>query len=734
MKMIFVVTVMVLAAVVRVVGAPAGDPAAVVALIGRVIPGHEKAFRLEYIPAVRGRDVYEIESGGGVIVLRGNSNVALATAFYAYLRGWCHASVSWTGDQLYLPSPLPRVSSRVRRLSRYPYRYLFNYCTFSYSMAFWDWPRWQRELDWMAMHGVNLALAITGQEAVWQRTLRRFGYGDSEIKEFIAGPAFTAWWLMGNLEGWGGPVAQDLIDRQSRLQQKIVGRMRELGIEPVLQGFYGMVPHSFARKFPRAHIHDPGSWGRYRRPGMLLPDDSLFAPLAAAYYEEQARLYGAARYFQGDPFHEGGETGGVDLAAAGRGIFNAMDRAVAGSVWVLQCWQENPRQAMIDALPKERVLVTNIMAEAKPQWGGAVKYWPARPGGFGGHDWIWSEIPNFGGRTGMTGKLDSTALDITAALRDARFGKTMKGIGAAPEAIGQDPVVYDLLFDMAWTDTLPDVGAWLRSYIHSRYGTVDTHMVAAWDVLRRTVYTSRYGRKDPPIESIVCARPGWNKHSASTWGEGDPDYDTTLLVSALGEALRAIPRLGGLSTYRYDLVNLTRQVLANRARSLYAVMQRAYESADIAAFAGSSSLFLQVVSDEDRLLGSQRGFLLGPWLDGARGKGRTLEDKDRCEWNARMLITTWTDTLNVVNDYSCREWSGLLRDYYLPRWRLFVRASLRQLRDREAGRPVQPIDDSLYFAIEQRWTRGHNAYPLEPAGDPVSLSLHLFRKYYPIIH
>lgn len=53
---------------------------------------------------------------------------------------------------------------------------------------------------------------------------------------------FGAWWLMGNLEGWGGPVSDTLIEQQKELQQKILGRMRELGIEPVMQGFYGMVP------------------------------------------------------------------------------------------------------------------------------------------------------------------------------------------------------------------------------------------------------------------------------------------------------------------------------------------------------------------------------------------------------------------------------------------------------------------------------------------------------------
>lgn len=42
-------------------------------------------------------------------------------------------------------------------------------CTHSYSFVWWDWARWEWELDWMALNGINLALAWSGQEAIWQR-------------------------------------------------------------------------------------------------------------------------------------------------------------------------------------------------------------------------------------------------------------------------------------------------------------------------------------------------------------------------------------------------------------------------------------------------------------------------------------------------------------------------------------------------------------------------------------
>ena len=49
------------------------------------------------------------------------------------------------------------------------FRYYQNVCTVSYSSVWWDWTRWQRHIDWMAMNGINLPLAFTGQEAIFQK-------------------------------------------------------------------------------------------------------------------------------------------------------------------------------------------------------------------------------------------------------------------------------------------------------------------------------------------------------------------------------------------------------------------------------------------------------------------------------------------------------------------------------------------------------------------------------------
>ncbi len=220
----------------------------------------------------------------------------------------------------------------------------------------------------MALHGINMPLSITGMEVVWYNLLKRVGYTTEEINEFISGPAFMAWWQMNNLEGWGGPNPDSWYQQQEALQKKIVSRMRELGIEPVFPGYAGMVPRNIGEKLGY-QIADPGKWCGFPRPAFLSSEDEHFDSFAAMYYEELEKLYGKAKYYSMDPFHEGGNTAGVDLANTGTAIMAAMKKANPQAVWVIQAWQVNPREAMIAPLDQGDLMVLDLYSEKRPQWG-----------------------------------------------------------------------------------------------------------------------------------------------------------------------------------------------------------------------------------------------------------------------------------------------------------------------------------------------------------------------------
>ena len=692
-------------------------------LINRVIPGHSKFFELKLLASRQGKSVFQIYSHQGKIVLAGNTNNEIAVAFNWYLKYYCNASTSACGNQLNLPAVLPLPKDTLSKSSPFQRRFYLNYCTFSYSMAFWDWKRWERELDWMAMNGINISLAVNGTEKVWQKTLKRFGYTDPEVKSFLCGPAFEAWWLMGNLESWGGPVSQNWIDGQFELQKKILARMEVLGIQPVVQGFYGIVPNSLIRKYQDAKIHDSGLWCSYLRPAFLFPSDPLFEKMASAYYQEMEKCYGKQTYFAGDPFHEGGVPKGVAVTLAGTLIQAQMQKGAPGSTWVLTAWQSNPRAAMLKGLDAKHTLVVDLFSEIRPHWTRKVAE-DSTQNGFQHVPWIWSSLPNFGGNYGMFGPLDRIAKGIPEALESPKKGE-LCGIGCTPEAMGTNPVTYDLQYEMAWRHESPVMDQWLVDYQTRRYGALDNNAAAAWKILGKTVYEVKSGQ-ERGSESVLCARPDLDPKTASSWGSLTLFYNPVELARALELMLKAADRFSGSDAFGYDLADITRQVLSNYSVEKIKRVRQAFEQKDMDRFTRESKEFLDLMRDQEMILATRKEFLLGSWIEAARNKGTNKAEKDLYEWNARTQVTVWGNRagseVGGLHDYANKEWSGLMSDFYLPRWEMFFNELANQLK----GLPKANID---YFAWEEHWTHQLNVYPSEPKGNTIQMANLLFLKY-----
>ena len=374
-------------------------------MLERIDPGLSRKIKVEIVPD--SVDRFELSQQGIYPVVSANNPVSAAVGINWYLKHVAGVHLSWNSMTAAMPDTLPAVKEPVVRTTDLKMRYYLNYCTHSYSMAFWNRERWDREIDWMALHGVNMPLAITGTDVLWRNVMRRLGYSDDKISEFVAGPGFQAWWLMNNLEGWGGPNPESHYRFQEDLGRHIIGRMREFGMEPVLPGYSGMMPHD-ARETLGLDVADGGMWFGFKRPSFLQPADSAFSNIASIYYDEQQKLFGTAKYYSMDPFHEGGRTEGVDLAAAGRAIMKEMKAVRPDAVWVIQAWRANPRREMIEALDKGDLVVLDLHAETEPIWN-------TREGGFSGHDWLYCMLHNFGGNIGLYGRIPSMVKAFPAA-------------------------------------------------------------------------------------------------------------------------------------------------------------------------------------------------------------------------------------------------------------------------------------------------------------------------------
>lgn len=692
-------------------------------LLERIDSGASKKF---IIQVKKGQsDFFELDQKGDKVVIRGNNYVNIATGLNWYLKYYAGIHLSWNGMTAKLPESLPKVSTPVRKETNLSLRYDFNYCTYSYTMAFWDWERWEKEIDWMALHGINLPLAVVGQECVWKNMLEKLGYTKEEINKFIAGPAFLAWWAMNNLEGWGGPNPDSWYTQQEALQKKILKRMREYGIEPVFPGYSGMVPHDANKKLG-LNVTEPALWNGFTRPAFLLPTDSRFNEIASLYYKELEKLFGKANYYSMDPFHELEDAGSVDFDAAGKAVLKAMKDVNPKATWVIQGWTENPRPEMIKNLNNGDILILDLFSECRPMWG-IPSIWK-REKGYEQHDWLFCMIENFGGNVGLHGRMDQL-LNNFYLTKNNPLAAHLKGIGLTMEGSENNPVMFELMCELPWRPEKFTKEEWLKDYLFARYGVRDEKITQAWSILADGIYNCPFGNNQQgPHESIFCGRPGLNNFQASSWSKMQNYYDPTSTEAAARLMLEVADKYKGNNNFEYDLVDIVRQSLSDRGRIVYNQTIADFKSFDKKSFAAHSQEFLDILLAQDRLLGTRSEFRVGRWIEQARNLGTTPEEKDLYEWNARVQITTWGNRVCAndggLRDYAHKEWNGLLKDFYYKRWAAYWQT----LQDVLDGKSMVELD---YYAMEEPWTIAHNPYASQPEGDCVSVAKEVFNEVFP---
>ena len=734
-------------------------------LLERIDKGASAKFKTELIKS--DKDFFELDQRGTKVVVRGNTWVNIASGINWYLKYHAGIHLSWNQMQAKLPAVLPAVKQKERHETDLTLRYDFNYCTFSYSMAFWDWKRWEQEIDWMALHGVNLPLAIVGEECVWRNMLLKLGYTEEEIGQFIAGPAFLAWWEMNNLEGWGGPLPLSWYSRQEKLQKQILARMRQLGMHPVLPGYSGMVPHD-AKARLGLNVADAGLWNGFQRPANLLPTDPRFAEIAKLYFDELTKLFGKADYYSMDPFHESNDDASIDYAKAGEAMMQAMKRVNPKAVWVIQGWTENPRPQMVDGMKAGDLLVLDLFSECRPMFG-IPSIWK-RPEGYKQHHWLFCLLENFGANVGLHGRMDqlldnfyrsqesgvrsqentpATGSSLQGNLQtpDSCLLSPPKGIGFTMEGSENNPVMFELMSELPWRPEKFKKEDWVRQYVKARYGVEDPLIERAWLLLARTIYNCPAGNNQQgPHESIFCGRPTLNNFQASSWSKMKNYYDPYSTLEAAMMMNSVAEKYRGNNNFEYDLVDITRQALADQARLQYQRTIADYKAFAIKEFESDYRRFLLMLLMQDKLLGTRSEFRLGHWTQAAIDCGSTPEEMKLYEWNARVQITTWGNRycadIGGLRDYAHKEWQGLLKDFYYPRWEAYFNALSDQMKAQQKPQPdllgggpnasktaaelfqmALPQEVTLdYYALEEPWTLRQNPYTSAPEGSPVDIA------------
>lgn len=694
-------------------------------LIKRVVPGYARNFIVQPLSENEAKDVFEVEGAKGKIVLRGNNGIAVASALYYYLTEYAHCQITWNGTNLKLPVKLPMPAKRIHKTTPYQYRYYLNYCTYSYSMSWWDWKRWEKEIDWMALHGINMPLAITGQEYVWDKVYKSMGFSNKDMQDFFTGPAYFGWFYMGNIDKWDGPLPASWITSHRDLQIKILQRERELGIKPVLPAFTGHVPASFKTHFPNAKLKQTNWNNGFADTYILDSEDPLFAEIGKKFIQEQTKVYGTDHLYSADTFNEN-EPPSNDpkfLSELSARVYDGMKGADPKAVWVMQgwlffsdrkFWQNEQIKALLNAVPNDHMIVLDLNTDYEPIW--------KRTEAFYGKPWIWNMLHNYGGNNSLFGRIEAVATQPAQALNDPKSGK-MVGIGLTMEAIEQTPVLYELMTQHTWQNKPIDLDQWLPEYLFNRYGVKSKDALDAWQTLRTTVFNGKDIRDG--AESIITGRPTLD--SAAIWTRTHLNYNRKDLLPAWDKMVAAIPACKQSSGFNYDLVDVTRQILANYGRPIQLKWIKAYQDKDEKAFDKYTAEYLNLITDMDRLLATRKDFMLGPWIADARSWGTNTNEKALYEKNARNLVTLWGDANSPLHEYSCRQWSGLLNDFYKVRWQKFfdlLKGSLKTGKEPD----FKQFDKSI-SNWEWQWVNSSKTYPVAPAGSSTIVAKQLYEKY-----
>ena len=698
-------------------------------LVSRVLGEKwRSSFRFEKRNSLEeGKDVFEIKDGtDGTIVIRGNSGIAMASGFNYYLKNFVNVDYNpLYGSNVNLDALKP-VGDKVVREAQFDERYALNFCTYSYTMSFWNWDEYEEFLDWCAMNGINLVLDIVGQEEVLRQTLKEFNYTDEEIKDYICGPAYFAWFYMQNLYSVGGPLPNSWFEQRTELGRKIHDRMQTYGINPVLQGFAGQVPETFADKNQGAVLISTGDWSGFTRPTMIrtyLTDAeteagkvNYFSRAAEVFYEKQKNVFGdISNYYATDPFHEGGSTGGLDTATIFSEVQKEMIKSNKNAIWVMQQWQGNLNLNKISKLEKSQMLVLGLQADMKPEEKDDFEKW--------GVSWVYCMLHNFGGRMGLDGEVPVIAADPIDTFHNTNH---MAGIGITAEALENGPVVYELMFDTNWSKDPIDSYAWLKKYSERRAGGESESLWKAWKILLKTAYADKGIYFQGAAETVINARPGDSFRAASSWGHSNILYNKEELDQALLLLAENYEAFQSSPAFQYDLADVANQVLCNAAVEYHRLMVQAKNEKNLKEFEKLSTSFLNLIDLSDRILSTTDEVMLVTWLEASRKMITDADDwtKDLFEFNARALVTTWAGERpnSGLRDYSNRKWAGLTSSFYKERWAIWIRNRIAELKGEEKIAADAKAEGN-WFLWEYQWVNrksddenGKYAFATEPSG------------------
>ena len=614
-------------------------------LAKRIVPAFADKIVFSISPSAK--DEFDLNWKNNKLLISANNANSMAVGLNYYLRYFCYASVSWySNEKIFLPTKMPVLAQPIHHESRCADRFMLNYCTFGYTMPWWGWKQWERLIDWMALNGINMPLAITGQEYVWYEVWKKFGLTDAQIRAFFTGPAYLPWHRMANIDHWEGPLPMSWINDQVELQRKILKRERELNMKPVLPAFAGHVPEVLKTKYPNAKITSLGEWSGFDvkyQSYFLDPFDSLFIPIQKTFLEEQNRLFGTDHIYGTDPFNEVTPPSWEPdyLGNVAKTIYTSMTAVDPKAQWLQMTWifyynrknwTDERIKAYLRAVPQDKLVLLDYYCDNTEVWKTTESFY--------GQPYLWCYLGNFGGNTMMSGDLKEVEARMENTFRNG--GNNLWGLGSTLEGFGINPIAYEYVFDKAWSSGPVDVDQWVKDWAIRRYGKPNESVIKAWNILLNTTYAEPAGLGRATLTNsrpVLKDFQSWTTNPKIKYDNRDLLKAWNLLNEAKGPFT---------DVYRYDLVNVAKQVLGNFFKNVRDEFTVAYEKKDVELLTKKGNEMIDLMNDMDSLLGSNKNSLIGTWVADAEALGTTPGEKKYYEQDAKKIVTVWGEKGNTL--------------------------------------------------------------------------------------
>ena len=619
--------------------------------VQRNTPKIADCFVFEKIESDNGCDCYKIYARDKKVVISGSNKIAMAMGYYRYLREYCGVMlINGDYDISYVKNaPLPE--KEICFTVKQHIRMAMTYERFACQADAWGTDRWAKEIDFMAMNGVNTPLSLIGSDAVLYKMLDEMRIKKDSIMPYISGGPFWYRQLRGNMLGCLPFGSEEYLNKKLSIGRFVTQREKELDMSPVHQGFLLTVPFSFRKHYPKARLIKLPIWHSFAPAMTIDPNDRGYIELFnKMFLEKQRELLGEVHNYIFDPLSDVDFKGYTSFVEKeGKAFLEFLSEFDSKGVWYVHS------KSLVSANYKSDNMV--IIDEFGDEY--------SKNNGYNGHKFVVGFKGNLDGRTLVCGDMETAAENPYLTAKEKY--ENAVGTGLFFDSDDDNPHFYSLCCRMLTCGGRLDLQSFLAEYSRLRYGTEAFAQTLLQ--LQKLCYCKGCALNQA---SALCARPGGDIEHTALYDTFERPYKNSELYSLVKSALEIDARKN--DNFRKDFVQIMRQVISNALRPLYFKVNECFFAQDVQEFEDATNAFIELGEELDRLLKTQEEPNLFYHIEQARLLGDNKALQQNMEINFLMYHTVYGPIKHsVMYDNYWREWGGMTADYYLKRWHLCFR-------------------------------------------------------------